>query len=140
MKSGSGILVCIDGNGFLYKMTSSKKYKTNVRDLEENPDQVLGLRPVRFEWTTTGQEDIGLIAEEVAESMKDLVIHDAEGKPEAVKYDRIALYLLSVVKAQQQRIAELEAAQAENRSLAQRIEALEQMVRQQGVVAKEVQP
>ncbi|MBN1510162.1 MAG: tail fiber domain-containing protein [Sedimentisphaerales bacterium] len=136
----SGVIVGIDANGELQRLGSSRRYKTNIRDLEEDPEKILDLRPVQFQCKTTGQDDVGLIAEEVAESMKDLVIYDNEGRPEAVKYDRVALYLLSVVKAQQQRIAELEAAQAENRSLAQRIEALERMVRQQTAVAKEVRP
>jgi hypothetical protein len=138
--SGSGTAVVVDQNGKLWKQSSSQRYKRGIRDLADDSDTVLRLRPVRFQWTTTGEEDIGLIAEEVAESIKDLVIYDAEGRPEAVKYDRVALYLLSVVKVQRQRIAELEAAQAANASLARRVEALEQIIRQQRAVAKEVQP
>jgi hypothetical protein len=115
MNGGSGFLVCIDANGELLKMTSSARYKTNVRDLEDDPEKVLDLRPVRFQWTTTGQEDIGLIAEEVAESMKDLVIYDTEGKPDAVKYERISLYLMGVVKN----------LKSENESLKQKLDLLE---------------
>lgn len=140
---GTGTVpVVVDGNGKLWKSglsPSSRRYKTNIQDLESDTSKVLELRPVRFQWKTTGQEEIGLIAEEVEVIAKDLVIYDQEGKPDAVKYDKVALYLLSVVKAQQQRIAALEAKQAENRSLAQRIEALEQMLRQQNFPAKEVQ-
>ena len=136
---GSGTTVVADGNGKLYKQSSSSRYKTNIQDLESDTNRVLELRPVRFQWKTTGQEEIGLIAEEVEDIAKDLVIYDQEGKPDAVKYDKVALYLLSVVKEQQQRIAALEAKQAEYRSLAQRIEALEQTLRQQNFTAKEVQ-
>jgi hypothetical protein len=129
----SGLLVCIDGNGELLRMTSSKRYKTNVRDLQDDPDKVLDLRPVRFQCTTTGQEDIGLIAEEVAESMKDLVIYDNEGKPEAVKYDRVSLYLLQVIRD----------LKSENDSLKQRLDSLEsrmeRLERDDSCVVHEVQ-
>ena len=37
----------------------------------------------------------------------DLVIYDKEGKPDGVKYDRVSLYLLEMVKAQQRQIEAL---------------------------------
>ncbi len=100
--------VHVDGNGKLWKIASSKRYKTNIQDLTTDPHKVLELRPVRFQCKTTGQEDIGLIAEETEEVLKDLVIYDNEGRPDAVKYDRVAIYLLGVVKTQQDKIAALE--------------------------------
>jgi hypothetical protein len=139
LTTGSGTTIVADGNGKLYKQSSSRRYKTNIQNLEDDADKVLELRPVRFQWKTTGQKEIGLISEEVEAVAKDLVIYDQEGKPDAVKYDKVALYLLSVIKTQQQRITALEAKQDENRSLAQRIEALEKMLGQQKLTIKEVQ-
>ncbi len=139
ISAGAGTAVVADGSGKLFKQSSSRRYKTNIQNLEDDADKVLELRPVRFQWKTTGQDEIGLIAEEVEGVARDLVLYDQEGKPDAVKYDKVALYLLSVVKTQQQRIEDLEAKQAENRSLAQRIEALELMLQQQKLTAKEVQ-
>jgi predicted outer membrane repeat protein len=133
--------VYVDATGKLWKTGSSKRYKTNIRDLEGDPARVLQLRPVRFQWKTTGYDDVGLIAEEVQQVLKDLVIYDSEGRPDSVRYDRVALYLLEVVKTQQQRIAELEELKTQNESLAQRLEALESIVQQyQPAAAKEVQP
>jgi hypothetical protein len=125
---GPGIPVVIGPGGVLTAASSSKRFKTNIQNLETDSHAVLQLKPVRFQWKTTGQEDIGLIAEDVEQVLRDLVIYDSEGRPEAVKYDRVALYLLSVVK-------ELE---AKNRSLEQRVEALEETM-QQLAGAKEVQ-
>jgi hypothetical protein len=113
--SSSGTTVVADGNGKLWKQSSSRRYKTNIESLDEDTDAVLKLRPVRFQWKATGQNDIGLVAEEVEQQLNDLVIYDNEGRPEAVKYDRVSLYLLAVVKD----------LKAENESLKQRIEALE---------------
>ena len=106
--AGSGTTVVADGNGKLWKSSSSQKYKTNIEPLDADTDAVLNLRPVKFQWKTTGQEDIGLIAEEVEQQLNDLVIYDNEGRPDAVKYDKVALHLLGVVKAQQEKIAQLE--------------------------------
>ena len=138
--SSAGTAIVADGNGKLWKLSSSKRYKTHIEALDADTDAVLKLRPVRFQWKTTGQNDIGLIAEEVEQQLSDLVIYDNEGKPDAVKYDRIALYLLDLVKAQQDKIAVLEETVAQNQSLEQRIAALEKSIRnQQFVIAREVQ-
>jgi hypothetical protein len=100
--------VHVDSNGKLWKIVSSKKYKSNIKDLEDDPYKVLQLRPVKYQSKTTGQQDVGLISEEVHEVLTDLVIYDNEGNPDAVKYDRISLFLLGIVKSQQKRIESLE--------------------------------
>ena len=87
---------------------SSIRYKKNVNDLATNPQNTLNLRPVRFNWKDSGEEDIGLIAEEVDEQIKDLVIYNKEGNPDGVKYEMVSLYLLEAIKDQQKRIIALE--------------------------------
>jgi len=126
--SSSGTTVVADGNGKLWKSSSSQRYKTNIEPLGVDTDAVLKLRPVKFQWKTTGQNDIGLIAEEVEQQINNLVIYDNEGRPDGVKYDKVALHLLGVVKAQQEKIGELE----------KRLETLENTT-QQIKTAKEVQ-
>jgi len=86
---------------------SSQKYKENVNDLHVSPQNVLRLRPVSFDWKSSGESDIGLIAEEVAEVIPELVIWDEQGDPKAVKYDRVAVCLLETVREQQRTIDEL---------------------------------
>jgi hypothetical protein len=127
--AGSGTTVVADGNGKLWKASSSQRYKTNIKALDADTDAVLKLRPVRFQWRTTGQNDIGLIAEEVEQQLNELVIYDNEGRPDAVKYDRVSLYLLDVVKD----------LKAENESLKQRLTSLETMV-QHLTKGKEFEP
>lgn len=107
ISSGTGSNVVVDANGVLYKTVSSERYKTNIRQLHVNPEEVLRLTPVRFNWKTTNEEDIGLIAEQTEKEIPDLVIYDQEGRPEAVKYDKVAVYLLELVRSQQQEIASL---------------------------------
>jgi hypothetical protein len=131
--SAGATYVHVDGNGKLWKIGSSKRYKTNIRDLEDNSDAVLRLRPVRFEWKTTGQEDIGLVAEDVQEALTDLVIYDEEGRPEAVKYDRVSLYLLPIVKDLK---AENESLKQENEQIKDRLAAIEAVVAKFGPGSK----
>ena len=94
-------------DGVLRKVVSSRRYKTNIRELNLDPDQVLGLQPVRFQWKASGAEDIGLIAEDVDQVIPELVVYDSDGRPDAVKYDRVAIYLLGTVKEQHSLIEEL---------------------------------
>lgn len=116
--AGNGTTVVADQNGKLWKQSSSRKYKTDIQDLGYDADKVLELRPVRFRWAGTGQEDVGLIAEEVEGVLTDMVIYDQEGKPDAVKYDKVSLYLLQVVKD----------LKSENDSLKHRLDALDRRV------------
>jgi predicted outer membrane repeat protein len=88
---------------------SSRRYKTCIEDLQIDQKEVLRLRPVRFQWRTTGQADVGLIAEDVAERLPDLVIYDGEGRPDGVQYEKLSVYLLGIIQMQQDRLAALEA-------------------------------
>lgn len=135
--TGSGTPVVVDNNGKLWKESSSRRYKADIRDLEPDPHAVLSLQPVRFQWKTTGQEEIGLIAEDVAEVAGDLVIYDAEGRPEGVKYGKLSLYLLSIVRAQQERIEALEQQVHGYQSLEQRVASLERVGGKKTGAAKE---
>jgi len=92
----------------VFRSGSSRRYKTNIETLVTDPNRVLMLRPVTFDWKSTGQHDVGLIAEEVSETVSDLAIFDENGNPDGVKYDKVAIYLLELVKQQEKRINELE--------------------------------
>ncbi|MDD5595933.1 MAG: hypothetical protein PHY94_06820, partial [Candidatus Omnitrophica bacterium] len=57
----------------------------------------------------TRKADIGYIAEDFeALGLKDLVVYDDKGLASSIKYDRIPLYLVEIVKAQETKIADLE--------------------------------
>lgn len=105
----------LDGD-VLKKSTSSLRYKTDVEDAAFAPEQVLGMRPVRFrdkaEQAERGDEArqyVGLIAEEVdALGLQEFVFYDGEGRPDGVQYDRLAVALLDIVKDLAARVAALE--------------------------------
>jgi hypothetical protein len=78
--------------------------------LADNFENILDVKPRIFD-TKDGRciDEIGYIAEELDdEGLDHLVVYNADGKPDAVKYDRIALYAIEIIKAQEKRIRNLE--------------------------------
>lgn len=84
--------------------SSSGRYKTNISSFSPGVDLIRHLRPVSFTWKEGGLSDLGLIAEEVAAAEPLLATYDAKGNVEGVKYDRIGVVLINVVKEQQAQI------------------------------------
>jgi hypothetical protein len=105
---------------------SSRRFKQDIRDIAGESDRLMRLRPVAFrykpEFDPTGVTQYGLIAEEVAEVLPDLVTSDRDGRPEAVRYHLIAPLLLNEVQKQRRTI---ESQQAEIEELRTRLAALE---------------
>jgi len=89
---------------------SSIKHKENVEKLENALDKVLQLRGVNFNWKKSKKEDVGLIAEEVAEVIPRAVEYDEKDgtTPIGLDYTRLVPYLIECVKEQQGRILDLE--------------------------------
>ena len=115
-----GTALYANGSNQIGFTTSSRRYKDNIKDLETKPADVLKLRPVEFRWKETGEQDTGLIAEETADVIKDLAIF-RNGRPDAVKYEKIGVYLLVLAKEQQNEIDSLKLAIAK---LEQKIDLL----------------
>ncbi|MFH1688035.1 MAG: tail fiber domain-containing protein [bacterium] len=128
MPSGSGNSVRIDGTGVLYQQSSSRRHKDNIRDLTIDASPVLQLNPVTFSWKSTGDDDFGLIAEDVAELLPQLVVYDSLGRPNGVKYDQLSVYLLGVVKQQQAAIDRLNEQVTSNAALEAQVSQLRALV------------
>lgn len=100
--------------GVVYRSTSSRKYKKDVENIGI-PD-IRKLRSVTFRSKMDNEKYIGLIAEEIAELddtiLRQLVVYDADGNPDAVQYDRLAVLLLPVLQQLLDRVAVLESHRA----------------------------
>lgn len=109
--SPGGVGVFINGNGQLGTATSSRRFKEDIRDIAEESDGLMRLRPVAFRYKPqidpTGLAQYGLIAEEVADVYPDLVVYDREGRPETVRYHLVNALLLNEVQNQHREIDEL---------------------------------
>jgi Chaperone of endosialidase len=99
-----GTTVHVDGTGKLGKAPSSQRYKQDVRDMGEISDAIHSLRPVTFryksEFDSAGIPQFGLIAEEVASISPDLVVYNAEGQVDGVRYDAVNAMLLNEFQEQ----------------------------------------
>jgi hypothetical protein len=87
---------------------SSRRFKTDIEPLSLDADKILELRPVKFRWLSNGEEDFGLIAEEVDEIFPKLVARDKDNLPFTVKYEKLGVLLLQLAKKQQANISELQ--------------------------------
>lgn len=90
---------------------SSERYKTNIATISDPVQTVGKLRGVTFDWNAElgGTQDVGFIAEEVAEVFPELVQLDDEGKPTSMDYSRLVPVAVEAIKAQQVTIREQEA-------------------------------
>jgi len=83
--------------------TSSIEYKENVQPLEFN-EAIYNVNAVKYDRKDGSQKDeVGVIAEELYKVLPDLVT-TKDGKPEAVKYTKMTMYLLEALKKQNQEI------------------------------------
>ena len=117
---GSGVSVYINSNGQLGTLTSSQKYKEDIRDMGDTTSALMQSRSVTFRYKADydkGERSLqhGLIAEEVAKVYPDLVAYNPDGTPYTVRYQYLSSMLLNELQkqytraqTQEQRIAELE--------------------------------
>jgi hypothetical protein len=97
---GLGGSACYVGNdGKLGVFLSSRRFKTDIADMDNASAALPALRPVTFhykpELDKTGIPQFGLIAEEVEAVNPDLVVHDKEGKVSTVHYGAVNAMLLN---------------------------------------------
>ena len=94
-------------NGLVTKVSSSRRYKDNIADLDINTENIYDLRPVSFDWKSNGKSDFGFIAEEVHEILPELVVYKDGDIPEAVKYKQLSILMLEELKKLRAEIKEL---------------------------------
>lgn len=102
--TGTGNAINITANE-LVENTSSKFFKRLIRGLDFDTSRVYDLVPRSFRWrqmgrvgeSVRGKEDFGLVAEEVAEIMPELV-HYKDDEPYAVRYELLSVLLLNELK------------------------------------------
>ncbi|HTK81414.1 MAG TPA: tail fiber domain-containing protein [Bacteroidota bacterium] len=87
---------------------SDRRYKRNVREIENALEKVLRLRGVTFDWKKSGEPSVGFIAQEVEGVLPHIVSTDAEGY-KSLDYGKITPYLVEAIKHQEKEINDLEA-------------------------------
>ena len=128
---GAAVGVVVDGNGQLGTVSSTRRIKHAIEDMNDESANILKLRPVTFVYNSDATEtkQYGLIAEEVDEMFPGIVVKDADGQVETVQYHILPVLLLNEMKKQQAELLNHKAliAQLEQQALTfvKRLEALE---------------
>lgn len=93
----AGTPVVVDSAGQLGTVSSSRRFKHEIRPMAEASEAILALKPVTFRYKSdrNGVSQFGLIAEDVAEVSSDLVVRDANGEICTVRYDQVNAMLLN---------------------------------------------
>jgi hypothetical protein len=85
--------------GLLGHATSSRRYKEDIKAMDNASQALFALNPVTFRYKKEIDQsqtlDYGLIAEEVAKVDPNLAIRDKNGQPESVRYSAINAMLLN---------------------------------------------
>jgi Chaperone of endosialidase len=92
------VAVLIDSTGKLGTTSgSSRRFKKEIKPMDAASEAILALKPVSFRYKgdNTNTPQFGLIAEQVAHVIPELVVRDKEGKPYSVRYDQVNAMLLN---------------------------------------------
>src|SRR5215216_514971 len=104
----NAVPVLIDSAGQLGTMSSSRRYKNEIKPMGKTSDAILALKPVTFHYKrdSIGIPQFGLIAEEVAEVNPELVVRDEKGEIYTVRYEAVNAMLLNEFLKAHRRIEE----------------------------------
>ena len=116
-QNADAIAVVIDSAGQLGTMSSSRRFKKEIKPMEKASEAILSLKPVTFHYKSdrTDTPQFGLIAEEVAEVNRNLVARDKNGDIYTVRYDAVNAMLLNEFLKEHRRVEELKSAMAQQR-------------------------
>jgi Chaperone of endosialidase len=132
--SASGIAVFINSDGKLGTSTSSRRFKEEIKPMEQASEALFALKPVTFRYKKgidpQGIPQFGLVAEEVEAVNPDLVVRDADEKAYTVRYDQVNAMLLNEFLKEHKRVEEQ---QEQITALSSRIAA------QEAIIAREKQ-
>jgi len=97
--AAGGAQVFVTADGKLGTLTSSARFKDDIKPMAKASEAILALKPVSFrykgELDPDGILQYGLVAEEVEKVNPDLVARDEQGKPYSVRYEAVNAMLLN---------------------------------------------
>lgn len=104
------INVVIDSAGQLGTVSSSRRFKDEIKPMDRASEAILCLKPVTFHYKSdhTARPQFGLIAEEVAKVNPDLVVRDKNGEIYTVRYDQVNAMLLNEFLKEHRKVQDLE--------------------------------
>ena len=104
--------VLIDSSGQLGTINSSRRFKKDIRPMDQTSKAILALKPVTFHYkdgdTKKAREtpQYGLIAEDVAAVNPDLIVRDKDGEIYTVRYEAVNAMLLNEFLKEHKKVEE----------------------------------
>jgi Chaperone of endosialidase len=107
-QNADAIPVVIDTNNQLGTMSSSRRFKKEIKPMGTASEAILSLKPASFYYKSDskGTPQFGLIAEEVAEVNPALVVRDKNGEIYTVRYDAVNAMLLNEFLKEHRKVEE----------------------------------
>ena len=109
----NGRAVYVNEDNSIGTLSSSRRYKDEIRSMAQASEAIFSLRPVTFRYKKevdpTRSLSFGLIAEEVVQIDPDLVTTDRDGKPQTVRYEAVNAMLLNEFLKEHRRVEEQQA-------------------------------
>jgi len=109
--AAGGSAVFIDANSKLGTLTSSKRFKEDIQQMDTASEALFALKPVTFHYKKeidpAGKSQFGLVAEDVEKVNPELVVRDKGGKPYSVRYDQVNAMLLNEFLKEHRTVQEL---------------------------------
>ena len=120
VNGGGADIVTIDlTTGLLGHASSSRRYKEDIRPMDNTSEVIYQLQPVTFRYKKeidrTQSPAFGLIAEEVAKVNPNLIACNSQGQPESVHYEMVNAMLLNEFLKEHQTVQELKATVVQQR-------------------------
>jgi len=145
--SPGGVAVFCNSDGKLGVISSSARFKEDIKPMGKASEAILEFKPVSFRYKKEidphGIPEFGLIAEEVEKINPDLIIRDREGKPQTVRYEQVNAMLLNEfltehrkVQEQQRQIDSLKVELKEQRDLIQKVSDRVEMTKSTQLLTK----
>jgi hypothetical protein len=110
--SAGGSAVFINAAGQLGTTTSSKRFKEDIRAMDEISEALFSLKPVAFRYKkdidSRGTSQFGLVAEDVEKVNPDLVVRDKDGKPYSVRYEQVNAMLLNEFLKEHRKVEQMQ--------------------------------
>ena len=111
--ASGGTAVFVDMNGQLGTLTSSARFKDNIKPMDKASESILALKPVTFQYKQeidpAGTSQFGLVAEQVEKVNPSLVVRDKDGKPYSVRYEAVNAMLLNEFLKEHRKVEQQEA-------------------------------
>jgi hypothetical protein len=107
---GGSQAVYVNSDGKLGAQVSSRRFKDDIKPMEQTSEVIYGLKPVSFRYKPqiepTRPVGFGLIAEDVEKISPDLVTRGGDGQVNSVRYDAVNSMLLNEFLKEHRRLLE----------------------------------